>query len=103
MGLNTYNPCLRKVQFAGAAPSSTNMLVERVTDNQIVVISGETNSRGVKVYKIKEKEFIGVYNFNHSPFLGGVGSSLSKCDQGLLILFGFTKAGYTQEVGLLCL
>lgn len=40
------------------------------------------------MYKIKEKEFLGVYKFNNLPFLGGVGSTLNKYEDGYILMFG---------------
>jgi hypothetical protein len=52
----------------------------------------------LKIYKIKEKEFVGVTKYISSPYFGGMGSSLSRYQDGLLLLFGLSQGGYNSEV-----
>ena len=76
------------MHYSGTPPSSSNTLVEKVDENMILIISGEIDNRGVKMYKIKEREFLGIYNFKTTPFLGGVGSTLNKYEDGYILMFG---------------
>jgi hypothetical protein len=40
MGLNTYNPCLRRVMYSGAPPAAINTIAEKINENQVLIISG---------------------------------------------------------------
>lgn len=63
MGFNKYNPYLKKVDYIGVPASSVDPVVERVNDNSLIILSGELSDRNIKLFKIKEKEFIGIYKF----------------------------------------
>lgn len=55
MSLNSYNPCLRRVPFAGLPPSSNNTSAEKIDENLVVIVSGDIDARGIRLYKIKER------------------------------------------------
>lgn len=63
MGFNKYNPYLKKMDYVGVPASPTDPVVEKVNDNTIVILSGELNDRNIKLFRIKEREFIGIYKF----------------------------------------
>ena len=73
-----YNPHLKRVDYSGVAPSSVDPIIEKINDNVIFIISGEMTERRVKLYLIKENEFVGIYKNITSPFYGGIGSTLTK-------------------------
>ena len=53
MALNSYNPFLRRITYSGTAPSPLNLLAEKVSENLVIIISGEVNDRMTKLFKLK--------------------------------------------------
>ena len=103
LGFNKYNPYLKKLEYGGMPPSSTDPLLERLNDNVIAVISGEMSDRNIKLFRIKEKEFVGIHKFVNPLFLGGLGSTLSKYDDHMYLFFGLAETGYVGGVYALTL
>ena len=91
MAFNAYNPVLRRLEYTGILPSSLN-------DNLIALLSGENHDRELKVFKIREREFVGIHRYENTPYFGGIGCTLSNYEGKLLILFGYTDEGYSSEV-----
>lgn len=44
-----------------------------------------------------------MYTYENTPYLGGVGSTMNRCDGGLLVLFGMAETGYSSEIACLSL
>jgi len=44
----------------------------------ILIVSGEVTERKARIYRIKEREFVGINKNNNIPFYGGLGSTLTK-------------------------
>ena len=84
-------------------PSSIDPLLERFNDNVIVVISGDMAERSIKLFRIKEREFVGIHKFVNPLYLGGLGSTLSKFDEQLYLFFGLAETGYVGAVHALTL
>jgi hypothetical protein len=40
MSFRTYNPMIHRVKFAGSPPSSTNILVDKIDENLVAIVSG---------------------------------------------------------------
>jgi hypothetical protein len=55
MGFNNYNPYLKRLEYSGIPASSIDPVVEKISDNTIVILSGELNDRNIKLFKIKER------------------------------------------------
>jgi len=49
-----------------------------MNDNNVIIISGEIRERSIKLFRIKEREFVGIFKFMTPSFFGGLGSTISK-------------------------
>lgn len=41
---------------------------------------------------------MGITRYINSPYFGGMGSSLNKYQDGLLLVFGLSQGGYNSEI-----
>ena len=76
-------------------------IVEKVNDGLVMIISGDVQDRRIKLYMIKEKEFINICKNITAPFYGGMGSTLSRCNDELYLFFGLGQSGYINSVSSL--
>ena len=69
-----------------------------MNDNIFMIISGEMHERRIKLFRIKEKEFVDIYKNNTAPFYGGLGSTLTRYNDELFLMFGLGSKGYISKV-----
>lgn len=43
MSFNKYNPVLRKIDYTGIPPSSTDPIIDKFSENIVIIVSGEQN------------------------------------------------------------
>jgi hypothetical protein len=82
-------------------PSSVDPIVEKVNEHLIMILSGEVQERSIKLFSVKEKEFVSIYKNMNSPFYGGLGSTLTKYNDELYIFFGLGQQGYISNISSL--
>lgn len=98
MGFNKYNPYLKRLEYSGIPPSNIQPIAQKINENLIVILSGDLADRRIKIYRIRERQFVGIYKFVGNEFFGGIGSTISKNQDEVYILFGLTKKGYNGNI-----
>ena len=74
---NKLLPTFRRIEYSGTAPSPISPIVETYNENTLLIISGESNYREVRLFKVKQKSFTLISSYPQMGRFGGMGTSIN--------------------------